>query len=534
MFGRQYKRFGIVDFIKNSGTFPCRIDSIYFSGADASAFQIALGMPPFEVEPANGQNVEFLFKPNRIGIHTAQINILTQSDTLIESITGEGIIQLLSVENKLIDFGKVSIGSNKDTIAVATIKNIGTVSLTIDSTKHNKPNDYDFSTLAGSAPFTLNPGETAKMNLRFKPSDVGRTSGVLDFYYNGVGSPAEVTLFGEGVQGQLASINNIIDFGKVTVGMHKDTLMAATISNIGTSPMQITNTHHTLPNDSDFTTIAGGGAFTLNPGDTAKLSLRFTPSGVGITNGGLAFDYNGNGSPLTIQLFGEGIIQNIPKFLLVSGSCESDVGSYVNIPIILINSKLAVQSGCTEIKTDLNLNSTLLFPAKGEPKGTITNDVRKLQLSYPVSASGTDTLGTIRMLAALGNVESTILMLENQNAIGGLLELDTLSGIFKLTNICHEGGTRLINPDGIASISQINPNPSSESIELKIILKEKGRTSLEIINLLGVKVATIFDSEMPVGENDLKFNTQNLSSGNYYLLLKTPSEIITQQLIIMK
>ncbi|MGA2298594.1 MAG: choice-of-anchor D domain-containing protein, partial [FCB group bacterium] len=213
----------IVDFIKNSGTFPCRIDSIYFSGADASAFQIALGMPPFEVEPANGQNVEFLFKPNRIGIHTAQINILTQSDTLIESITGEGIIQLLSVENKLIDFGKVSIGSNKDTIAVATIKNIGTVSLTIDSTKHNKPNDYDFSTLAGSAPFTLNPGETAKMNLRFKPSDVGRTSGVLDFYYNGVGSPAEVTLFGEGVQGQLASINNIIDFGKVTVGMHKDT-----------------------------------------------------------------------------------------------------------------------------------------------------------------------------------------------------------------------------------------------------------------------------------------------------------------------
>jgi hypothetical protein len=38
------------------------------------------------------------------------------------------------------------------------------------------------------------------MELRFKPSDIGRTSGSLLFEYNGVGSPAEVQLFGEGLK----------------------------------------------------------------------------------------------------------------------------------------------------------------------------------------------------------------------------------------------------------------------------------------------------------------------------------------------
>ncbi|TAL70813.1 MAG: choice-of-anchor D domain-containing protein, partial [Bacteroidetes bacterium] len=189
----------ITGFITNTGSYPCRIDSIYFEGADKDQFALVSGFPPFIVDSGNTKSVEFRFKPTSVGNKSSNIVIITQADTLRQGIIGEGVIQLLSIENKLIDFGKVLVGSNKDTLAIATITNIGTASITIDSTKHNKPNDYDFSTLAGSAPFTLNADETANMDLRFKPSDVGRTSGVLEFYYNGVGSPAVITLYGEGV-----------------------------------------------------------------------------------------------------------------------------------------------------------------------------------------------------------------------------------------------------------------------------------------------------------------------------------------------
>ena len=194
-----FKDSVITGFITNTGSFPCRIDSIYFEGVDKDQFAQVSGFPPFTIDVGQSKSVEFRFKPTSVGNKSSNIVIITQSDTIRQRIIGEGFIPVLSIENKLIDFGKVLVGSIKDTISVSTIKNIGTASINIDSTKQNKPNENDFSTLAGSGPFTLNPGETSIMNLQFKPSDVGRTSGMLEFYYNGVGSPAVIILYGEGV-----------------------------------------------------------------------------------------------------------------------------------------------------------------------------------------------------------------------------------------------------------------------------------------------------------------------------------------------
>lgn len=69
------------------------------------------------------------------------------------------------------------------------------------------------------------------MDLRFNPTDVGRTSGLLHFYYNGIGSPATVQLFGEGVVPQdltpsITSTPNI-NFDSVCIGHPK--ILQATI-----------------------------------------------------------------------------------------------------------------------------------------------------------------------------------------------------------------------------------------------------------------------------------------------------------------
>ena len=193
----------VVGFIQNVGSYKFRVDSIYFQGADADVFSLVSGFPKYVVEANQVHHAEFRFIPNRVGIHTAEIVIVTQSETLLQSIRGEGVAPSLELVTDLIDFGAIEIQNSKDTIQVVTIKNIDYAPIIITNTKHNYPNDIDFTTLSGGGSFTLQPNDTHKMDLRYKPSSIGRTSGTLEFHYDGVGSPAVIQLYGQGLGGKI-------------------------------------------------------------------------------------------------------------------------------------------------------------------------------------------------------------------------------------------------------------------------------------------------------------------------------------------
>ena len=201
-----------VEFIQNVGSYKFRVDSIYIQGADADAFSLVSGFPKYIIESNQNHFAEFRFTPNRIGIHSAEIVIVTQAETLKQKISGEGVAPSLELVSKFIDFGEVFIQNSKDTLQVVTIKNISNSPIQITNTKHNYPNDIDFTTLSGGGNFILQAGEESKMDLKFKPSDVGRTSGTLEFHYNGYGSPLILNLFGDGVDRKLSIMNEFTDF----------------------------------------------------------------------------------------------------------------------------------------------------------------------------------------------------------------------------------------------------------------------------------------------------------------------------------
>jgi WD40 repeat protein len=189
----------IIPFISNIGSYHCRVDSIFFTGTDAGSFELVSGFPRYTLADGTKKNTEFRFKPQRVGMHNATIHTITQSDTLLQTIIGEGVAPKLSVLNNIIDFGQVQVNTIKDSLQTMTIKNLGTTPLTITATRHIGPNDVDFSTRYGGGPFTLAAGDTARADLRFKAAHHGRTSGRLLFEFDGFGSPATVMLFGEGV-----------------------------------------------------------------------------------------------------------------------------------------------------------------------------------------------------------------------------------------------------------------------------------------------------------------------------------------------
>ncbi len=81
----------ITDFVTNVGECKILVDSIYFSGADKDAFKLISNFPKYSLIPGESKVSHIEFTPNRIGLHTAKINIITQSDTLIRNIQGIGV-----------------------------------------------------------------------------------------------------------------------------------------------------------------------------------------------------------------------------------------------------------------------------------------------------------------------------------------------------------------------------------------------------------------------------------------------------------
>ncbi|MFN8360809.1 MAG: choice-of-anchor D domain-containing protein [Candidatus Kapaibacterium sp.] len=194
----RMKDSAVTNFVENYGSYPFTVNSISFRGADSAAFRFVSGTPPYQMRAMSQKAAEVRFRPNRVGLHTAEIVIITQSDTLVRTIEGEGIAPQVSLSGKIIDFGRVVVGQYKDSLQIPVLTNIGTTPVTITSTKLGYLNTRDFSTgSAGS--FTLNPGETHELYMRFTPHDIGRVSGTVEFSYNGVGSPAVLPLFGEGI-----------------------------------------------------------------------------------------------------------------------------------------------------------------------------------------------------------------------------------------------------------------------------------------------------------------------------------------------
>ena len=188
----------VIGAVVNSGGVTVRVDEMTIAGADRAAFEVVSGHAPFILAPGEEQSVEFRFAPDRVGPFNATLEIVSAVDTLRPTLRGVGVMPQLRIDATMIDFGLVELGSRKDSLVTAVVTNVGTLPITIDDVRQGGPDLTAFTIITGEGPFTLQPGASHPMQLRFTPSEIGRRSGSLLFIFNGPGSPAVVQLFGEG------------------------------------------------------------------------------------------------------------------------------------------------------------------------------------------------------------------------------------------------------------------------------------------------------------------------------------------------
>jgi hypothetical protein len=197
------------------------------------------------------------------------------------------------------DYGQVQVGSSKQFSFQLT--NTGSRSLTISS-RQKKGQGFFLSNFA--LPITLQPGKSAPMKVNFKPTAAGNMIGTINLISNAQNPSLTVSVSGTGVNANTVTLGvspTSLNFGNVTVGASANlsvTLSAANGS-VTISAAQTNSSEFTLPGLALPKTIAAG--------QSAAVTVVFTPKLSGTASTNLVFTSNAANSPTSVPLTGVGV-----------------------------------------------------------------------------------------------------------------------------------------------------------------------------------------------------------------------------------
>ncbi len=173
------KELNIKKFAWNTSKYPLNIKRIAVTGTDAADFETASKTYPYRLDAKSQLDQEFRFKPSKTGIRKAIIRTYTATDSFSTVIIGKGIEQKILPLLRYLDFGKVRVGSYKDTIAPVFV-NVSNEMLVIRSVRNSGPDESQFKVMEDQE-YRLAPHDTLKALIRFIPVTRGRTTSMLTF-----------------------------------------------------------------------------------------------------------------------------------------------------------------------------------------------------------------------------------------------------------------------------------------------------------------------------------------------------------------
>jgi DNA/RNA endonuclease YhcR with UshA esterase domain len=84
------------------------------------------------------------------------------------------------------------------------------------------------------------------------------------------------------------------------------------------------------------------------------------------------------------------------------------------------------------------------------------------------------------------------------------------------------------------ALGQNYPNPFNPVTTISVALPKNSDVLLDIYNVLGQKVATVFDGSLPAGNHKLQFSGGNLGSGVYFYVIRADKFTDVKKMVLMK
>ncbi len=200
-------------------------------------------------------------------------------------------------------------------------------------------------------------------------------------------------------------------------------------------------------------------------------------------------------------------------------------GERVSIPIEMSDVVNLERNGIKNFVGTIRFNRTLLVPI--DPSVTITEagDDRLVAFTgaIPQDAVTGGTLTTLNFIAALGDRDQTPLAIEAIDFVEGSVTTSLVDGLFKLSGLCVDGGTRLIDASGATVLRPVRPNPASGAAEIEYETAEDGRTLIYLVDVVGRRIGVV-DADVKAGRYVASFDASRLNSGTYICVMETPTQ----------
>ena len=273
--------------VTNTGTAALVISSVA-----STSVRYAVSPASGTIQPGARSTFRITFTPAVTGVQNGNIvfthNASTIRDTVAVSGTGTGF----SVNRRSVAFGNVPVtGNSRDSVIVT---NAGAATLTISSVT------------SGNGTFSVSPAgasiaatASAKFYITFTPANTTAQTGNVVFIHNASSSPDTVAVSGTGTLPGFALDRRTVPFGLVLLGQNR--FDSVTVSDTGKAALVISSV------------VSSNGAFTVNPANATiqpaqsrKFYLTFTPANTNLQTGAVVFNHNAPGAHDTVTVSGTG------------------------------------------------------------------------------------------------------------------------------------------------------------------------------------------------------------------------------------
>ena len=246
-----------------------------------------------------------------------------------------------------------------------------------------------FSVSGASFPLTLNPNQTATLQVQFNPSAAGAASGQLFITSDASGGTAKIPLNGTGTvsaTAQLTMSANSLAFDNVAV--NSTATLPVTLTSSGTAPVTVSSAAVSGIGFAD-----SGATFpvTLNPNQSVTLNVQFNPKTTGQATGQLIINSNSStGATSVVQLSGTGTSTATAQLQVSTTSLtfgDVPVNSTATLTLTLTSSGTApVTVSSAALKGAGFSDSGVSFPVTLNPNQSAT-----LNVQFDPTAAGAAT-----------------------------------------------------------------------------------------------------------------------------------------------
>ena len=91
-----------------------------------------------------------------------------------------------------------------------------------------------------------------------------------------------------------------------------------------------------------------------------------------------------------------------------------------------------------------------------------------------------------------------------------------------------------VQPTASIELGQNFPNPSRAATQIPLEISKTTFIKIEVYNLIGAKVITLINKELPAGRHEIKFDTSQLKSGVYLYRLTSGDQRFTRRMTVSK